>query len=70
MAYTITNYKTKAALKRELAEGKEVRCFQPGLGPDLTFYTGQVALEGPHYPEPHRWYATAKLVGGVVKEVK
>lgn len=76
MAYTVTNFKTKKALKECVALGgdgrgtKEVRCYQPGLGPDLSNYTGKVYLEGPHYPEMHRWYAEAELVNGVVVKVK
>lgn len=47
-----------------------VRCFQPGLGHDLSDFTGKVCLEGPHYPKPHSWYAEAELVNGVVVKVK
>ena len=47
-----------------------IRCFQPGLGPDLSKFTGSVALEGPHYPAPHSWYASAVLKDGVVVKVK
>ena len=70
MAYTVTNYKSKKALKEDILAGKQVRCYQPGLGPDLTNFTGRVFLEGPHYPEPHRWYAEAELKDGVVVKVK
>lgn len=70
MAYTERNFKTKKALKDAIALGEVVRCYQPGLGPDLSHHTGRVYLEGPHYPEPHRWYATAEVVEGVVKKVK
>lgn len=70
MAYTVTNFKSKKALKDAVAAGEEVRCFQPGLGPDLSNFTGSVTLEGPHYPEPHRWYASAVLENGIVRRVK
>lgn len=71
MAYTITNFKTKKQLKDAVASGQVVQCYQPGpFSKDLSNYTGQLALEGPHYPEPHRWYASAKLVDGVVVSVK
>ena len=70
MAYTKFNYRTKKALAADVRDGVEVRCFQPGLGPDLSEYTGSVTLEGPHYPEPHRWYAAAQLKNGVVVKVK
>jgi hypothetical protein len=69
VAYTVKNYKTKKALKDDVAAGVQVRCYQPGLGPDLSNYTGKVTLEGPHSPEPHRWYASASLENGVVKKV-
>lgn len=74
MSYTVTNFKTKKALKNAIkdyeAGAKEVRCFQPGLGPDLSNYTGTVFLEGPHYPEPHRWYAQGEMKDGVLIKVK
>lgn len=82
MSYTVTNFKTKKALKEAVADwntrsdysknveiSTAIRCYQPGLGPDLLNYTGKVSLEGPHYPEPHRWYAQAELVNGVVVKV-
>jgi len=31
---------------------------------------GTITLEGPHYPEPHRWYAQAEVVDGVIVKVK
>ena len=70
MAYTIINFKTKKALKEAVAAGQKVRCFQPGLGPDLSNFTGPVYLEGPHSPAPHSWYAPAVLEDGVVIKVK
>lgn len=69
MAYTVTNFKTKKALKEAVATGKAVEVFQPGpFGPGVK--DGKVALEGPHYPEPHRWYATAEVRNGLVISVK
>ena len=80
MAYTVTNFKTKKALKEavktwetdsKVAANRRgaVRCYQPGLGPDLSNFTGKVSLEGPHYPAAHTWYAQAELVDGVVVKV-
>jgi len=66
MSYTVKDYMTKKALKKDVDEGIEVRCYQPGLGPDLSNYTGKVYLEGPHYPRPHKWYASAMLNEGVI----
>jgi len=77
MAYTVVDFKTKKALKQQVELNKAfpdttapVRCYQPGLGPDLSNYTGKIALEGPHYPKPHTWYAEAWLENGVVVKVK
>lgn len=65
MAYTHKDYPSKAALKRDLADGAKVTAYQPGpFGPDLT--DGTIYLEGPHYPKPHRWYASATLKDGVI----
>jgi hypothetical protein len=65
MAYTNQNFKSKKALKDAIAAGECVRVFQPGpFGPDVK--DGQVALEGPHYPAPHTWYATAEVKDGVI----
>lgn len=69
MAYTNTNFKSKKDLKQAVATSV-VRCHQPGLGPDLTNYTGKICLEGPHYPKAHTWYAEAELIEGVVVKVK
>ncbi|MGH8897496.1 MAG: hypothetical protein ACRDZ4_10830 [Egibacteraceae bacterium] len=65
MAYTVENYRTKKSLRDALARGETVRVFQPGpFGPKVG--DGPVAIEGPHYPEPHRWYATVTIKDGVV----
>jgi hypothetical protein len=78
MAYTVINFKTKKALKeavkldqntQHLKLNRGIRCYNPGLGPDLSNYTGKVALEGPHYPKPHSWYASAELKDGIVIKV-
>lgn len=69
MAYTVFNYKTKKALKEAVAAGKQVMVYQPGpFGPDVR--DGNVSLEGPHYPQAHTWYASAKVADGVVVSVK
>ena len=63
--YTVTNFPSKTALKRAVADGEQVQTWQPGgMFPPTT--EGQIALEGPHYPAPHSWYASALVVGGVI----
>ena len=66
--YTSINFKTKKALKEAVASGKQISVYQPGPFPGKT--DGVVALEGPHYPEPHKWYASATIKDGIVVKVK
>lgn len=68
MTYVAPNFKTKKALKEALKQGAVVIVYQPGMGtvPD----NGAVYLEGPHYPEPHRWYGKGTMKDGKLVEVK
>jgi len=68
MAYTNTNFKTKSELKKAVAAGQKIGVHSPGPWPVES--NGEVFLEGPHYPQPHRWYATATLVDGIIVKVK
>jgi len=60
--YTTTNYPTKAALKKALAASIPVSVQTGGN----VWLTGPVALEGPHYPKPHTWYASAVVENGFI----
>ena len=66
--YTSINFKTKKQLKEALANGKKVGVFSPGPFPCPD--NGKVTLEGPHYPEPHKWYAQAIVENGYIISVK
>jgi len=66
--YCDPNFKTKKALKEAVKQGKEVRVFSPGPFPCPQ--NGRVSLEGPHYPKPHTWYASATVENGIVVSVK
>lgn len=69
MVYTETNYRTKKALKEDFAAGKEIAVYQPGpFGPNVA--DGNCCLEGPHYPEAHKWYASAVVQNGIVVKIK
>ena len=68
MAYVNPNFKTKKALKEALKEGRRVEVFQPGMGTEPL--EGSIALEGPHYPEPHTWYAVGIREDGELGKVK
>jgi hypothetical protein len=65
MAYTVENFKTKKALKEAFRSGKKIAVYQPGpFGNGIL--QGKVYLEGPHYPKPHRWYASADVKDGFI----
>lgn len=66
--YCQVNFKTKKALKTALAAGQLLKVFSPG--PFQCPAEGKITLEGPHYPEPHRWYAEAELKNGIITKVK
>lgn len=68
MAYSSINFKTKKALKEAVAAGERVEVYSPGPFPAKE--NGREFLEGPHYPEPHRWYAQVEVKDGVVVKVK
>lgn len=65
--YVTPNFRTKKALKEAVAAGKIVRVYSPGPFPAKQ--NGRETVEGPHYPEPHRWYAGVEVVDGVVTKV-
>ena len=66
--YTLPNFKTKKALKDAVAKGDRVTLYAPGVGAPKD--NGTEFAEGPHYPEPHRWYAQVEVKDGVVVKVK
>lgn len=70
--YTDRNFKTKKELKEAVANGEEITYHQPGglFGLNANSMNGTVAIEGPHYPKPHTWYATCKVEDGVIVSVK
>jgi hypothetical protein len=66
--YTRKNYRTKKALKEAVAAGERVTLFAPGFGQPKE--NGTEYVEGPHFPEAHRFYAQVTVVDGVVTNVK
>lgn len=65
--YTIIDFKTKKALKEALKRGEKIECYSPGIFPCPR--DGIITLEGPHYPQPHRWYARATLKNGIIERI-
>lgn len=68
--YTTINFKTKKALKEAIAAGKQVTFYQPGPFAGSEPRDGRIYVEGPHYPEPHKWYAQCEVEDGVIVRVK
>lgn len=68
--YVLPNFKTKKALKEAIARGEAISIYQPGPFGGNESTDGIIAVEGPHYPKPHTWYATVTLKDGKVVKVK
>ena len=66
--YASENFKTKAAFKKAVKEGKKVYLWSAGIGEPKQ--NGTEHVSGPHYPQPHKWYATVEVVNGIVTKVK
>jgi len=64
MAYAETNFRTKKDLKTAVEKG-DVPVYQPGPS-GSTVRDGMACIEGPHYPEPHKWYACVTIKDGVI----
>ena len=65
--YVRPNFKTKKALKEAVANGTTVTVFSPGPWPAKE--NGIETIEGPHYPESHRFYARVQVENGLVTKV-
>ena len=59
MTYTVINFRTKKQLKEAVSAGNKITCYNPGPFPLIG--PRKICLEGPHYPEPHRWYVEASI---------
>lgn len=66
--YVSPNFQTKKALKEAVAKGEHVTVYSPGPFPANE--NGTEFVEGPHYPQPHKWYAQVTVKNGVVTAVK
>lgn len=68
MSYVDPNYKTKKAFKQAVQDGVEHSTYNPsGMFPAPQ--SGTDVIEGPHYPQPHKWYAKVSVQDGVVVKV-
>lgn len=74
--YADTNFQSKKALKEAVANSQKavgktrpVRYFQPGPFGGDEIQNGTIYLEGPWYPQPHKWYAKAIVKDGIIVKV-
>ena len=68
--YCSINFKSKQALKEAVAGGQSVSVYQVGPWSDGDYSNGQFTVEGPHYPEAHKWYGQVTVVDGRIVKVK
>lgn len=72
--YSTVNFKSKKELRQAVADGKKVTIFQPndmfGNPKAARDYSGSATLEGPHYPQAHKWYAQVEVTCGFITKVK
>ena len=66
--YASVNFKTKKAFREAVESGKQITLFAPGYGVPKS--DGEEFVEGPHYPEPHRWCATVTMKNSIVIKVR
>lgn len=72
MAYSSENFKTKKAFKDAVKAGSRITVYQPNgdlFGVKIP-QNGVTHCEGPHAPQPHKWYAEVTLKDGLVVAVK
>lgn len=67
MSYVLPNFQTKKALRDAVAAKQEVTVYNPRLGSAPR--DGMATIEGPHFPQPHKWYAVVQVAAGRVVKV-
>ena len=68
-AYLYPNLKSKKAYKEKIASGGLVYAMNNTPYDSTEVNNGMVCFEGPHYPQPHRFYGQATVVDGRVVKV-
>jgi hypothetical protein len=67
VAYVAGNPRTKKELKSRVAKGDHPSIMPAGMFPPAQ--NGVEHVEGPHYPEPHAWYAKVEVQDGKIIRV-
>jgi len=68
MAYTVKNFKTKKELKEAVKNGEVIEIQNSPMA--ATVVNGRAFIEGPHWPQPHKWYAEVEVKNGSIIKVK
>jgi hypothetical protein len=69
MSYVDPNYPSKKLFREAIKAGVQHRTYNPsGMFP--TTSDGKDVIEGPHFPRPHRWYASVIVKDGIVISAK
>ena len=68
--YVSPNFPTKKKLKEAVEAGERIKVFQPGPFNKGFEESGWFPIEGPHFPQPHKWYAQVRVKDYLVVEVK
>lgn len=66
--YASRNFKTKKAFREAVQNGEKITLYAAGYGRPND--NGTETVCGPHYPEPHKWYASVTVKDGIVTSVK
>lgn len=70
MYYVYPDFVSKKAFKDAWKEGKPLDIVPTeGYEASTTKLTRTIAVGGPHYPAPHRWFASVKLQDGKVVSI-
>jgi hypothetical protein len=68
--YCDHNFQSKKQLKEAVAQGMLFGLHQVGPFGGGDYRNGTFTVEGPHYPQPHRWYAQVTMRDGKPVKVK
>lgn len=69
MSYVDPNYKSKKEFITAVKAGVKHYTYNPsGMFP--TPSNGTDVIEGPHYPKPHKWYASVVVKDGIIISAK
>jgi hypothetical protein len=67
--YLYPNLPSKVAYKRAIEEGREVLAKRNTPWGQILVEDDTVTFEGPHFPQPHRYYGRAVVKNGKVVKV-